>query len=401
MDVGELGSDSTCSTIESEETFVEWNQFPRRLVLRRIISVSLSTTILGLPALAGLGWVASWSYSIDQSFMLGIVVGCFLFLLTARVVATLLVVPKRCFVLRNLDFTIRSGLLGREELVIPFSRVQEVEIRSRILDRLFRLNSLVLKQPGESEVVKGFDPHVCAILRDYLSRRILEIIELQPEGSIAVAELTEKRSSAEGTQYQDNEVIPLHALQQSAEPRWRSFGHVGREIFSRVSNVCYLTLFFPLIGAAFYAGFWKDVNSLSLTMILAWAFLSIRTLVYPALEVPRRGYALLESEILIKRGLIATSRLTIPFERIQDVSSSSGFIDRQFGLSTLHISAASAGAASRGFISFSSSGSSTSLEGLLLDEAEDLRTQILERVSRFREGNEASKTTTYDELLPD
>ena len=261
--------------------------------------------------------------------------------------------PKRCFVLRNLDFTIRSGLLGREELVIPFSRVQEVEIRCRILDRLFRLNSLVLKQPGESEVVKGFDPVVCTTLRDYLSRRILEIIELRPESSIAAAELTVKRSSVEGTQYQENEVIPLNALQQSAEPKWRSFGHVGREIFSRVGNVCYLTLFFPFIGAAFYAGFWKDPNSLTLTMILAWAFLSIRTLVYPALEVPRRGYALQESEILIKRGLIATSRLTIPFERIQDVSSSSGFIDRQFGLCTLHISAASAGVRSRSFISVS------------------------------------------------
>lgn len=394
MDVGGLGSDSSCSTIESEETSVEWNRFPRRFVLRRIISVCLSTTILGLPALAGLGWIASWSYSIDQGFMVRIVVACFLFLLTARVVATLLVVPKRCFVLRKLDFTTRSGWLGREELVIPLSRVQEVEIRCRILDRLFRLNSLVLKQPGESEVVKGFDPHVCAILRDYLARRILEIIELRAEGSIAVAELTEKRSYGEGTQYQDNEVIPLKALKKSDEPRWRSFGHVGREILGRVSNVCYLTLFFPFIGAALYAGFWKDVNSLTLTMILAWAFLSIRTLVYPALEVPRRGYALQESEILIKRGLIATSRLTIPFERIQDVSSSSGFIDRQFGLSTLHISAASAGAASRGFISFSSSGPSSSLDGLDLDEAEDLRTQILERVSMIREDKEASKTTT-------
>lgn len=329
--------------------------------------------------------------------MVRIVVACWLLLLIARVVEILLVVPKRCFLLRSLDFTLRTGWLGREELIIPFSRVQEVEIRCSILDRFFRLSSLVLKQPGESEAVKGFDPIVCAILRDYLARRILEIVELDGKDSIAVTELSEKCSFVDGTPYQDNEVIPLHALQQSAEPTWHSFGHVGREIFGRLNNVWLLALFILFVALVLYSWFWKDTSSLELTMILAWGFFSVRTLVYPALEVPRRGYALQESEILIKRGLIATSRLTIPFERIQDVSSSSGFIDRRFGLSTLHISAASSGAVSGGFISIGSSGSSTSLEGLGLEEAECLRLQILNRVSKIRDEGNASKTTTEDD----
>lgn len=401
MDVGGLDSDSPSATTDSVETSVEWNRFPTRFVFRRVISACLSATLFGFPILAGLGWVAGWSYSIEQDFMIRIVVGCWLLLLLARVVGISLVVPKRCFVLRSLDFTLRTGWLGREELIIPFSRVQEVEIRCRILDRLFRLNSLVLKQPRESEVVNGLDPYVCSILRDYLARRILEITKLGGRDSIAVTELTEKCSHVDGTPCQDNEVIGLHALQQSAEPSWRPFGHVGREVFGRLGSLLVLALLAFWIGTGLYALFWKDTSSLTLTMILAWAFFSVRTLVYPALEVPRRGYALQESEILIKRGLIATSRLTIPFERIQDVSSSRGFIDRRFGLSTLHISAASSGKVSGGFISIGSSGPSTSLEGIGLDEAEDLRLQILERVSNIRDAKKVSKTTTKDDLQPE
>lgn len=334
--------------------------------------------------------------------MVRIVVGCWLLFLIARVVEISLVVPKRCFLLRSLDFTLRTGWLGREELIIPFSRVQEVEIRCSILDRLFRLNSLVLKQPGESEAVKGFDPNVCAILRGYLARRMLEIIELDGKDSITVSELTEKCSNVDGTPCQDNEVIPLNALQQSAEPTWRSFGHLGREVFGRLGNLLLLALFVFWVGVGLYAAFWKDPSSLTLTMILVWGFFSARTLLYPAMEVPRRGYALQESEILIKRGLIATSRLTIPFERIQDVSSSSGFIDRRFGLSTLHISAASAGAATAGAFSVSFSGSaSTSLDGLSLNEAESLRLQILERVRKIREDKNTSESTAEEDLQPD
>ena len=397
MDLDEMGLRSSELTAEKKSTPVDWNRFPPRFVVRSAISAVLALTFLGLPLLAGLGWLVCWSYSIDRNTMIWIVASVWLLLLIAKVIEKILVVPKRCFVLRRLDFTFRSGWLGREELVVPFSRVQEVETSCNILDRIFRLRSLQLRQPGESESIDGFDPNTVSVLRDYIGQRIKRIVELDSAGRSSSAVSDHQSTRVESPQCQSNEVVIVDSLQQSAEPVWCKFGHVGREFVGRLGSVFLLLLVFMFAGVTLYAWFWKDEGSLSAVIFFSWILFSLRTLIYPFLEVPRRGYALRESDVLIKRGLIATTRSTIPYERIQDVSTSSGFIDRRFGLNTLHIRVASAEPSTTGFVSVrSSGGSSISLNGLGKSEAEGLRTQVLERVSEYRRNLQSEKPLSND-----
>ncbi|MDE0645360.1 MAG: PH domain-containing protein [Gammaproteobacteria bacterium] len=55
-----------------------------------------------------------------------------------------------------------------------------------------------------------------------------------------------------------------------------------------------------------------------------------------ALDYRFRGFALRESDLLIKKGVIFRSEFVVPFSRIQDIREDSGVVDRMFSLRTLY-----------------------------------------------------------------
>lgn len=341
-----------------------WNQLPNRFVARSAISVALSTLLVGLPVLAGIGWVVGWSYSIEQDVWMKFVVGGWICLLLVRVVGRSLEVPKRRFLLRTLDFSLRTGLIGRTELVLPFSRLQEVSTSSRVLDRLFRLSSLELTQVSGTETIKGLDVDVASKLREYIGHRVVHVSRVHPidQDGVCQADIVCDEQPTDSSL--ENELTSVGSLEDDFEPQWNRFKCLGRELFSRIGTILVMPFFLAILGLILYGWFWKDL-SLVWFLILAWIVISLRTLIYPIFEVPRRGYVLREFDISVKQGVIGKTRTIVPITRIQDVATSSGFVDRRFGLSSLSIQTA---------------GSSTSLEGLGKTDAEDLRVQILDRV---------------------
>ena len=89
---------------------------------------------------------------------------------------------------------------------------------------------------------------------------------------------------------------------------------------------------------------------------------------WPAISVPRIGYAIRDKDILYKSGVFWQTVTVIPFNRIQHVEKSSTPLDRRFAIATLQIFTAGG------------SGGDLKIHGLSATTAENLRVFIIEKV---------------------
>ena len=60
-------------------------------------------------------------------------------------------VPRRAYVVRDLDIVFRSGVFWRSVTAVPFNRIQHVETSTTPLDRKFGLSTLKLFTAGGSK----------------------------------------------------------------------------------------------------------------------------------------------------------------------------------------------------------------------------------------------------------
>ena len=75
-----------------------------------------------------------------------------------------------------------------------------------------------------------------------------------------------------------------------------------------------------------------------------WSFLAVglvaggwvaKAVAWPLVDVPRRGYAVRDKDILYKSGVLWRSAQAVPFNRIQHAVRGSGPVERGFGLASL------------------------------------------------------------------
>lgn len=88
-------------------------------------------------------------------------------------------------------------------------------------------------------------------------------------------------------------------------------------------------------------------------------------LLWPVLEVPKRGYALRDKDIVYRAGLLWRSVQVVPFNRVQHASTDSGPLERRFGLAALTVFTAGG------------SGGDLQIAGLGEQLAENLRAYIV------------------------
>lgn len=91
------------------------------------------------------------------------------------------------------------------------------------------------------------------------------------------------------------------------------------------------------------------------------------SLAWPAIAVPRRGYVVREKDLLYRSGVLWRSVKAFPFNRIQHTKLDSTPLDRRFGLASLSVFPAGAGAGHR-------------IRGLGKETAERMRVYISERI---------------------
>lgn len=91
------------------------------------------------------------------------------------------------------------------------------------------------------------------------------------------------------------------------------------------------------------------------------------SLAWPAIAVPRRGYVVREKDLLYRSGVLWRSVKAFPFNRVQHTKIDSTPLDRRFGLASLSVFPAGAGAGQR-------------IRGLGQETAERMRVYISERI---------------------
>lgn len=111
-----------------------------------------------------------------------------------------------------------------------------------------------------------------------------------------------------------------------------------------------------------------DTRAPELKLILvgwgAIALFAARALVWPLLDVPRRGYVVRDKDLVYKAGVLWRSVKAVPYSRVQHAETASGPVDRRFGLARLTVFTAGG------------SGGDLRLDGLSSDVAERLRAHI-------------------------
>lgn len=151
---------------------VEWQPMSRQLrtvwVLRSLLNVLILAVIAAVPLTIWLGWDGLlWALG-------GYVVLAGLRALTvARTVATW------GYAEREEDLLVRHGLLTRRLSIVPYGRIQLIDLSAGPIERMFGLTTVQVRTAalGSTTEVPGLDPPVASALRDRLAVRAAEVRE--------------------------------------------------------------------------------------------------------------------------------------------------------------------------------------------------------------------------------
>ena len=145
---------------------VRWQPVSPRLSYALLTRLGLT----GLPMLvvaAGLSWLW-WGpvWAIAVGAVIVVVAG-----------AQLILIPRRVrswgYAERDDDLLIRHGLWTRRLSIVPYGRMQFIDIRSNPVERMFTLSTITLHTASASSdsTVPGLDPDTATGLRDRLANR--------------------------------------------------------------------------------------------------------------------------------------------------------------------------------------------------------------------------------------
>ena len=170
-----------------------------------------------------------------------------------------------------------------------------------------------------------------------------------------------------------NPQVPITDLPSVEEVVWQPLDRrfMPRLVLGRLIRVGLL------VAAALGIGFVVDADGVdwlpSEARVAGWialALWALRSLVWPVVSVPCRGYAVRDKDILYKAGVLWRSTVVVPFNRVQHAVTGSAPLDRRFGLASLTVFTAGGG------------GGDVTINGLAEDMAEQLRVHIVNKLRR-------------------
>ncbi len=133
-----------------------------------------------------------------------------------------------------------------------------------------------------------------------------------------------------------------------------------------------LVIFFVVLAAATaVAVFLNPVMQEYLLGIVATFFVLCGMItLFSRLSFSKKAYAFREHDVLFRSGIIATTTVVVPYNRIQHVALHEGLIPRNFGLAEIHI--------------FTAGGNGSDLEvpGIAKDEAENIKQLLMGKIKK-------------------
>lgn len=144
---------------------VTWSRVsPRLAPARRLVSaVTIAVPVAGT-AIAGALSGASWLFGVTAAL---VVLALWSWWLIGRQVAAV------GYAERDDDLLVRRGIMFREIVVVPYGRLQYVDVKAGPVDRLFGISQVQLHtaSAGTDASIPGLAPEEAARLRDRLSAR--------------------------------------------------------------------------------------------------------------------------------------------------------------------------------------------------------------------------------------
>ncbi|SDD68485.1 PH domain-containing protein [Glycomyces harbinensis] len=151
---------------------IEWQPMSRQLrtvwVLRSLLNVLILAVVAAIPLTIWLGWDGLlWA------------LGGYVVLAGLRSLAVARTVATWGFAERDEDLLVRHGLLTRRLSIVPYGRIQLIDLSAGPIERMFGLTTVQVRTAalGSTTEVPGLDPPVAAALRDRLAVRAAEVRE--------------------------------------------------------------------------------------------------------------------------------------------------------------------------------------------------------------------------------
>jgi len=144
---------------------IDWTPVSSRLVTVRLIGTGITTAVVAVPLLVLAvvvgGW---WSWTLLGAWVL---LGGWMLLLIPRQVRSW------GYAEREDDLLVRHGVMFKELVVVPYGRMQFVDVQAGPVDRAFDLSKVQLHtaSAGTDAAIPGLHPAEAARLRDRLASR--------------------------------------------------------------------------------------------------------------------------------------------------------------------------------------------------------------------------------------
>jgi membrane protein YdbS with pleckstrin-like domain len=137
-------------------------------VLRSLLNVLLLAILAAVPLCIWLGWDGLlWA------------LGGYAVLAGLRAWAVARTVRTWGYAERDEDLVVRHGLLTRRLSIVPYGRIQLIDLSAGPVERMFGLTTVQVRTAalGSTTEVPGLDPPVASALRDRLAVRAAEVRE--------------------------------------------------------------------------------------------------------------------------------------------------------------------------------------------------------------------------------
>lgn len=151
---------------------ISWQPMSPKLrtvwVLRSLLNVLVLAVIAAVPLTIWLGWDGLlWT------------LGGYVVLAGLRALAVSRTVRTWGYAERDQDLLVRHGLLTRRLSIVPYGRIQLIDLSAGPVERMFGLTTVQVRTAalGSNTEVPGLDPQVAAALRDRLAVRAAEVRE--------------------------------------------------------------------------------------------------------------------------------------------------------------------------------------------------------------------------------
>lgn len=133
-----------------------------------------------------------------------------------------------------------------------------------------------------------------------------------------------------------------------------------------------LILIFVVIAVGLVVGFYT-IDEWSGSEAIVWpayCVLLVVTVFFCRIGFKKKSFAFRNHDVLFRHGIIATTTVIIPYNRVQHVALHEGIISRYFNLATVQV--------------FTAGGSSSDLEipGIRKDEAENIKQLLMGKIQK-------------------